>query len=41
MSSKLRAIQAQATLMRAEGKLVREVMQDLGLSKASVYRVLK
>lgn len=34
-------VRAQARLMRSGGKLVREVMVDLGLSKASVYRALK
>ncbi|MCJ8322249.1 MAG: recombinase family protein [Hyphomicrobiales bacterium] len=34
-------VRAQAKLMRDEGKLVIEIMVDLGLSKASVYRALK
>lgn len=34
-------LRAQVKLMRAEGKLVREIMVDPGLSKASVFRALK
>lgn len=34
-------VKSQVQLMRSEGKLVREIMDDTGLSKASVYRALK
>uniref|UniRef100_A0A2A4YRJ8 Resolvase n=1 Tax=OCS116 cluster bacterium TaxID=2030921 RepID=A0A2A4YRJ8_9PROT len=34
-------VKSQVRLMRSEGKLVREIMKEIGLSKASVYRALK
>lgn len=34
-------VKSQVKSMRSEGKLVREIMVDLRLSKASVYRALK
>ena len=34
-------VKSQVQLMRSEGKLVREIMEGVGLSKASVYRALK
>lgn len=34
-------VKSQVRLMRSEGKLVREIMEVMGLSKASVYRALK